>query len=304
MIDCNLKQILNHLIYEELLHKHHTSFCGVYGRHIKLYFPDEKNKHGGLFVKCSQDFGIENEYRILNIAADHFNGYVVQPLQFWYEGNVNVAVYPLQSFKNIRPEKFDEKEIKNQLVDLFDRFISQDQSFQEELNVSDEALIIFYKQSGFSFFISLKDYFSYTMQNLRNQYGKISQHGDFAINNIAIDSKGNLILFDWENFGIINYPIFDLATLLFSNALDQGMVESFSKNPGILFDIPGASLIRLVCQKQGMSTNSFQKYFPFFMMLFIYLKQELGYGEYIVAWLKKFLDQVSTSEEWIALLRP
>lgn len=301
---CNLQKVLNRLVVERLIPHNQSAFCGVYGRNIKLFFPKKNDNYNGIFVKCSQDKGVANEFQTLRLVSKYFKGYAINPLRFIQEGNLYIVAYPLQRFKYIDPKKLDSKKYENQMVALFNRFFSQDQTFQEELKVSDETLINFFKHSDFSFFPLLQDYFLYSMQNIQKNYGKVAQHGDFAVNNLAIDSNSHVVLFDWEDYGKINYPFFDLASFMFSNALVQAKMEALSKNPNVFFDIPGARIATRACLKQGMSIKSFLKYFPFFIMLFIYLKQNLGYGDYIVNWLKKFLDQVSKSNEWSFYLRP
>ena len=298
---CNLQKISERLISEGLLDKNQTAYCGTYGRNIKLYFPEKKTNHG-LFIKCSMDNNIEKECRTLNAVADHFKGYAVQPLRFWREGRFSVAAYPLRQLAVIRPEQFAWPGIEDQLVKLFSLFFSQSRDFQLESIVPDKELISFYEHSHFSFFDALKSCFLGSMHEIRKKYGKTNQHGDFAINNIAVDTRGKLILFDWEDFGRINYPFFDLATLAFSNVLSQDKVEELGEDPGILSDFPGADMVALVCRQQGMSINSFKKHFPFYMMLFIYLKQDLAYGDYIIARLKKFLDRASNSKKWASYL--
>lgn len=301
---CDLQKISQKLITEALIPQDQSAFCGAYGRNIKLYFPEKNSGQTGVFVKCSQHNGVENEFLILRRVADHFNGYALKPLHFWREGSFSVAAYPLQRFEPMKPGQLDQPAIVDQLIDIFDRLFSQNQLFQEQRNISDESLISFYVKSGLTFFNPMKKYFLRSLQVIRKKYGKISQHGDFSVNNLAVDSKGSLVLLDWEDFGRINYPFFDLATLAFCHVVDQNKDEELGNNPSVLSDILKTNMIAGICQKQGMSMRSFQGHFPFFMMLFACLKQDLCYDDYIISRVTKFLDQVSTSKGWATILRP
>ena len=51
----------------------------------------------------------------------------------------------------------------------------------------------------------------------------IPQHGDFCLGNLVSDSRGTRIL-DWEVFGLIDLPCFDLFTFLLSPLLTSGPV--------------------------------------------------------------------------------
>lgn len=48
----------------------------------------------------------------------------------------------------------------------------------------------------------------------------IVAHGDFTPGNILRDEKGELCVIDWDGFGKINWPLFDLLTLLDRSRLD------------------------------------------------------------------------------------
>lgn len=44
----------------------------------------------------------------------------------------------------------------------------------------------------------------------------VRQHGDFVINNLALDDQDRLVVFDWEDYGVLSIPGLDLFTLEFS----------------------------------------------------------------------------------------
>ena len=116
------------------------------------------------------------------------------------------------------------------------------------------------------------------------------QHGDFAVNNIG-RCNGHLVFFDWEDFGEIDLPGFDLAILLLS-------INGFSL-PALRTKLSRAStesdIVRRANEELGLSTSEFLYLFPAYASLYIQTKARLGYPT-------KVTDRIAeTLKEWIRL---
>jgi len=100
----------------------------------------------------------------------------------------------------------------------------------------------------------------------------ILQHGDFAVNNIGVHGS-ELIYFDWEDFGEVDLPDFDLAVLLLSlcNFDISRLIETLSGNT------LEADIVRRVCPQFGASVDDFMRLFPAYVALYIESKSRLGY---------------------------
>lgn len=98
------------------------------------------------------------------------------------------------------------------------------------------------------------------------------QHGDFVPNNFGMRGD-RLLIFDWEDFGKVDVPGFDLAVLL-------GSLVDF--HPGRLRALRDAKLARApdaqaewldeACRLSRIDTCLFLRSLPFYLSLFMWLK--------------------------------
>lgn len=101
----------------------------------------------------------------------------------------------------------------------------------------------------------------------------ICQHGDLAVNNIGV-AGGELIFFDWEDFGHVDLPGFDLAVLLLSlNDFDMQRLIGRLQAPCMEL-----RLVQNSCACLGMTTDLFLTLFPAYLSLFARMKGMLGYA--------------------------
>jgi len=104
--------------------------------------------------------------------------------------------------------------------------------------------------------------------------GVKAQHGDFVLNNLGIHNR-QLIIFDWEDYGIIQLPGFDLATFL--SALFQfdanNLVNGLYENPIIQV------LVNRYMAGLGYCFEDFISFLPLYLYAFLYIKQQFGYSE-------------------------
>jgi hypothetical protein len=111
------------------------------------------------------------------------------------------------------------------------------------------------------------------IRSLAERLPPILQHGDFAVNNIGV-REGALVFFDWEDFGEIDLPGFDVAVLLLS-------LNDFSMSALVAkLDAAGsveADIVRSGCNSLGMSAADFMDLFPAYASLYISTKSRLGY---------------------------
>ena len=118
----------------------------------------------------------------------------------------------------------------------------------------------------------------------------ILQHGDLAANNIGWDD-GALIFFDWEDFGEIDLPGYDVAVLLLSlNAFSFQRLLAKLRYPSMEADI-----VRFACAASGFSPSEFLQLFPAYASLYIQSKSRLGYPHGVT-------DRFATvMEDWIRI---
>ena len=105
--------------------------------------------------------------------------------------------------------------------------------------------------------------------------GAIPQHGDFVANNIGMRGS-RLVVYDWEDYGKVSLPGFDLCTLAMSLA-------EASWGQGA-FGAPGPRRERLcaflapACRALGLTLDAFWRLVPLYLLAFLDLKQTYAAG--------------------------
>jgi hypothetical protein len=107
---------------------------------------------------------------------------------------------------------------------------------------------------------------------------RILQHGDLAVTNIAI-AGGEVVFFDWEDFGLVDVIGFDLAVALLSlHDFDAVRLRERLAAP-----TAEAALVRRGCARLNLSTNLFLELFPVYLSLFVKVKRSWGYDPAVSA---------------------
>jgi len=107
---------------------------------------------------------------------------------------------------------------------------------------------------------------------------RILQHGDLAVTNIAI-AGGEVVFFDWEDFGLVDVIGFDLAVVLLSlNDFDAARLRAKLAAP-----TPEAALATRGCARLDLSTELFLELFPLYLSLFVKVKRSWGYDPAVSA---------------------
>lgn len=102
------------------------------------------------------------------------------------------------------------------------------------------------------------------------------QHGDFVPNNLGLCDRG-LVVFDWEDYGVVNLAGFDLCTLIAAGlnfrAPDLANVIS---GPVRARDDWWSPLIDGYCRGVGIEATTFRRMIPLHLAIFLFLKRRYG----------------------------
>jgi hypothetical protein len=97
------------------------------------------------------------------------------------------------------------------------------------------------------------------------------QHGDFALNNLGL-ARRELVIFDWEDYGVFELTGLDLFTLLLSIAWANGRDVTETLRPAH----PLALFVSTACTAMGLSRAQFDALLPVYALTFRYLKRNYG----------------------------
>jgi len=107
----------------------------------------------------------------------------------------------------------------------------------------------------------------------------VLQHGDLALNNLGLAPRG-VVIFDWEDFGEVTAPGYDLCILVCS-AVDfdpETMTALLAhRGPDWL-----TTIVVGYCAAAGLRVEDFFRMVPLHLHAFLQLKRRLGYGADIV----------------------
>jgi aminoglycoside phosphotransferase (APT) family kinase protein len=101
---------------------------------------------------------------------------------------------------------------------------------------------------------------------------RVYQHGDLSLNNIGVAGE-ELIFFDWEDFGLVDVPGFDLAIVLLSlHQFDAVALARRLSKPSLEQRLMQSGSTRL-----RIEARTFLFLFPAYLSLFAHMKATRGY---------------------------
>lgn len=100
------------------------------------------------------------------------------------------------------------------------------------------------------------------------------QHCDFVLNNLAINDEGNLVVYDWEDYGTFGILGLDLFTMEFSLARQLGIPFALSHE---CLSLPGLP-IGECCRALELDLTAYRKLRPAYAALFRFVKRVYGPG--------------------------
>lgn len=232
---------------------------------IWAFVPEKKFFH----IKISMTDDLQTEFQQLKSLFNYFNGFMVKPLGFhiWAEKGFLVN-------QGLRHDPFSLNKLlssklkQNEIIDYFllSQAICLKKGFQHTEPMSFALTSVLQDE----FHIRQVETLSEQLLSLGSQ----KQHSDFVVNNLAFNGD-KLIIFDWEDYGKIQYPGFDLA-ILFCSLFEFNMTELFDA----LKNTAAIRRIATECFKElGLELSDVYQFMPLYLYSFLYLKHSLAYSE-------------------------
>ncbi len=133
--------------------------------------------------------------------------------------------------------------------------------------------------------------FRHVWDRMLEAFPVIPQHGDLAINNMAKACTG-LILFDWEDYGFVTIPGFDLCILLVSGCdFDLSKLVLLIEND--IHKRNETSFLYPIVHGMGIHVSQLLDLIMIQLVIFYQLKTQLGYGSDVIANTESLLKQLS-----------
>lgn len=246
---------------------------------IWAFVPKEKFFH----IKISMTDDLQAEYQQLKTLYNHFSRFMVKPLGFhiWAEKgflvNQGLRHDPFSLYKILIS-----KPKQNEIIDYF--LLSQATCLKRSVQHSEPVSLVMTCVLQDEFQIRQVEMLSEQLLSLGCQ----NQHSDFVVNNLAFNGD-NLIIFDWEDYGKIQYPGFDLAIFLCS-LFEFNMKELFNA----LKNTPAIRRIAIECFKEiGLEISDVYQFMPLYLYGFLYLKYTLAYSKESIKRTERSIQQLN-----------
>lgn len=122
---------------------------------------------------------------------------------------------------------------------------------------------------------------------------QVLQHGDLSLNNIGIHAD-RLTVFDWEDYGLSAFPLMDVTVFLSSLCnFDSDTWLNFSSDKALpLWLEPMLDIF-------DISFDEFVYCMPYALMVFVSLKQQLGYGPDIIQKVDIMIKSLAKAQEGV-----
>lgn len=128
------------------------------------------------------------------------------------------------------------------------------------------------------------------LHRLRLRLGELPathQHGDLVVNNLGLGPARELIVFDWEDFGVVALPGLDLFTLeqAFEHEAELAAAKGQRSTPQRMLDVPGC------CAAMGLPPGLYDELRLVYALIFRYIKR--GYGPEIQVRLERLIQRLA-----------
>lgn len=146
------------------------------------------------------------------------------------------------------------------------------------------------------------DYIGNHVNKLLDFLPSIPQHGDFTFTNLGVTSSRNIVVFDWEDYGCVRYPGFDLVTFVLSVLHHSGKLENIIHLPKKVLDITYELFDQGLIERIFLRDNIYLTLFPYYLLVFAYIKRKYRYSKKIEDRAKNAFNKILNGSEWNEVL--
>lgn len=217
-----------------------------------------------LQVKLGANISLLNEYISLQKAHTAFPEYTPYPYGLYEMGTDQVMITRGVCHEPMIRGRKDLTQREH--VNLYSFFTRYNLYFQLSIPLS--SLLALFEQTT--------PYIQSVLPEILSVPG-IAQHGDLALTNLG-NTKTGIVVFDWEDFGSVNVPFYDM-TIFICSFYDFKME--------VIYDVLNSknrmqSLVKSTLKDAGIALSTYKRWIPVHLALFAMMKSKLGYSAQVV----------------------
>lgn len=294
MIDAALEILLHSKIIDS---ENDVVFNVTFGKNIVFQIRDEA-KHRTLIVKASSSDSILRERHALETIEPHLVDRVPKLLAFEESGGSYVLVMEGVAHKRLTLERFEKNyhKVSTGLREIFQFDLSWERRKGNALEIIKDKLSQLPSSMARE---RINSYLASMDFSCVQKLPSIPQHCDFAFSNLGLRSDTRtLIVFDWEDYGTLDLPGFDIAVLITSyfNFETKEIYSFLAGEQSTSF----SQLIGECLTISKIDREDFRNLYPVYLSLFLELKTSLEYDgstvERVSKTLVKYIDLVNMND--------
>lgn len=267
--------VRDRMVALDLLPPHGQVHCNVFVKldNILVDMFDDSGRY--YYVRLAEVYDLEAEHRIARDVAGHLGEFVPRPLAFFREQGLSCIVFEGVDFDVVSGKDLlaasPTGALGRGLLEFLDGGVRRLRSGAHPVDLGQVLAYVderFLETEHEALWHDVRRGLDLPyLASLPSQ----RQHGDFVPNNFGLRPAG-LVVFDWEDFGKISLPGFDLAVLLSSivdfepDALCEMRAARRGSGPG------GVAWVAPALQILGIDADEFWRSVPFHLFLFLCLK--------------------------------
>ena len=274
-------EVINNLLKEKSLIKGGTqsSFYVTFNRNFNFFI--FCNKQDFYQVKISSERSLQKEYEALKMLNQAIPINVPQLIGCYQKEGFEILVCKGIKHRKIELLKREGKTVCGEVKTIIKRSkVSFEEKKPSQVHLGQlNTVLEYFKDRPYS--IQIEEWLRKFNHEVLNSLPYIKQHGDFTVYNMGL-AGDRLIIFDWEDFGKIKIPGFDIFCLTVDllTGFDKTKIEEILKINNYPEEI--LDLIAFFCDEFLMDTKLYFSLYPAYVLCFLYLKEKYGYSKEII----------------------
>lgn len=228
------------------------------------------------YLRMADAYDLEGEFQVAESVARTVGRFVPQPLAFFREGRLSCMVVEGVHFDIVTGEQLirarPTSPLAKELLAYFCHASSAMAVPDRKADVGASVEILTERYRGTEQASLWNRVLQQSNLDWLKSLHRQKQHGDFVPNNFGMRSNG-LVIFDWEDFGKVDLPGFDLA-VLFGALVDFQPRKLRALRDAVLSGSTRGAIPWLgeACRLSRVDQHHFLHALPFYLSLFMWLK--------------------------------
>lgn len=255
-----------------------------------------------LFIRILERQKGERDFEVLAYLAARLGASISQPARILKSEDLVCGLFPFVVHEKFRPRQI--AGANNPLRKVADLLIAMHAAGTEFSGRYPEGTLpVHLTDQGFepgddSVF---RGYLQTVFEQAIGSRPPAAQHCDFTYANLGLASDGALIVFDWEQYGMVRLPGFDFTTFLVGHHHQCGTTDTLVESPDSLIAVIERDFGRAFLGSFGFTADAFAAIFPAYLQTFWKLKRD-GFGAAINRRMQSMWRQLRGSESWVRVM--